>query len=222
MKSRQSNRTNLFLLRAFLPALFIGSILGGAWQSKTFASEPSCKYSLDAEKTSLEWKAFKFTEKTGVGGKFTKVTIHGTKPGDSLESALKGLKFSLEPIDLDSGNAERDPKIKGAFFGALKGNGKISGSLSKLSLDADKKSGKGEVKLILNGVTKSVPLSFTVENGNVLLAKGSLNLNDWKAQAALKALNEVCSDLHKGKDGKSLLWPDVEISIKSELKKDCK
>lgn len=209
-------------LRKFCSVLFIASILGGAWQSKTFAADTSCKYSVVAEQTSLEWKAFKFTEKTGVGGKFTKVAITGTKPGESIESALKGLHFSIEPIDLDSGNAERDPKIKGAFFGNLKGKGKIHGSLAKVSLAPDRKSGKGEIKLTLNGVTKSLPLTFTVENENILSVKGSLDLGDWKAQSALKALNEVCSDLHKGKDGKSLLWPDIEISIRSELKKDCK
>ncbi|WP_425460220.1 YceI family protein [Leptospira semungkisensis] len=203
-------------------SLFLAFILAGPWQSKTFAADTSCKYSVVAEQTSLEWKAFKFTEKTGVGGKFTKVSISGTKPGDSVTHALKGLKFSLEPIDLDSGNAERDPKIKGAFFGNLKANGKISGSLSSVSLDADQKSGKGVIQLTLNGVTKALPLQFTLENGNILNVKGSLDLNHWKAGAALKALNDICKDLHTSKDGKSVLWPDVEITIKSELKKDCK
>ncbi len=223
MKSRQFNSISSSLYRVFFSGLFLTSILVGPWQSKTFAQDSkSCTYSVQPEQTSLEWKAFKFTEKAGVGGKFTKVAISGTKAGDSIPAALKGLKFSLEPIDLDSGNAERDPKIKGAFFGALKSNGKISGSLSKVNLEPDGKSGKGVIQLTLNGVTKALPLTFTVENGTLLNVKGALNLNDWKAQAAIKALNEVCSDLHKGKDGKSLLWPDIEINIKSTLKQDCK
>ncbi|TGJ98923.1 YceI family protein [Leptospira langatensis] len=215
-------RINSSYFRILSLGLFLASILSGAWQSKTFAADTSCKYSVAAEQTSLEWKAFKFTEKTGVGGKFTKVSISGTKPGDSVTQALKGLKFSIDPADLNSGNTERDPKIKGAFFGNLKSGGKISGSLSSISLEADQKSGKGVVHLTLNGVTKPVPLQFTLENGNILNAKGSVDLNHWNAGAALKALNDLCKELHTSKDGKSVLWPDVEIAIKSELKKDCK
>ncbi|WP_108928568.1 YceI family protein [Leptospira johnsonii] len=212
------SRINSFYLATLIFSVFF---LGASWQFNSLSAETSCKYSVNPEVTGLEWKAFKFTEKTGVGGKFTKVNITGVKSGATVPDALKGLKFSIDALDLDSGNPERDPKIKGAFFGNLKKNGKIEGSVSSAKLEADGKSGTGVVKLTWNGVSKDVPLQFTL-TGEVLEAKGSLDVNNWNAGKALTALNAVCNDLHKGKDGKSVLWPDVEITIKSTLKKDCK
>lgn len=212
------SRINSFYQSALIFSVFS---LAGSLQFNSLSAEASCKYSVNQETSGIEWKAFKFTEKTGVGGKFTKVTITGAKSSANIPDALKGLKFSIDPLDLDSGNAERDPKIKGAFFGNLKKNGKIEGSVSSAKLEADGKSGTGVVKLIWNGVSKDVPLQFAL-TGEVLEAKGHLDVNNWNAGKALTALNTVCSDLHKSKDGKSVLWPDVEITIKSTLKKDCK
>ncbi|TGL35199.1 YceI family protein [Leptospira koniambonensis] len=212
------SRINSFYISALIFSVFS---LAGSLQFNSLSAEESCKYSVTQEATGLEWKAFKFTEKTGVGGKFIKVNISGAKSAAKIPDALKGLKFSIDALDLDSGNAERDPKIKGAFFGNLKKSGKIEGSVSSAKLEADGKSGTGVVKLIWNGVSKDVPLQFTL-TGEVLEAKGSLDVNNWNASKALAALNTVCSDLHKSKDGKSVLWPDVEITIKSTLKKDCK
>lgn len=203
--------------------LILASIYLAGWQSKMDAAPKAgvCKFTLDPGKTSLEWKAFKFTEKTGVGGKFTKLGITGYKTGKSPEAALKGLKFALEPIDLDSGNPERDAKIKGAFFGALKNAGKISGHFVSAKFDSSGAAGTGIVKLSLNGITKDLPLTFTLENGELFKVKGNINLTDWKASSAVTALNEVCKDLHTGKDGKSVLWPEIEISITSTLKTEC-
>lgn len=212
------SRINSFYQSALIFSVFS---LAGSLQFNSLSAETSCKYSVSQDATALEWKAFKFTEKTGVGGKFAKVTISGSKSTANVPDALKGLKFSIDPMDLDSGNAERDPKIKSAFFGNLKKSGKIQGSVSSAKLEADGKSGTGVVKLVWNGVSKDVPLQFTLA-GDVLEAKGSLDVNNWNASKALAALNAVCNDLHKGKDGKSVLWPDVEITIKSTLKKDCK
>ncbi|MCR1794236.1 YceI family protein [Leptospira sp. WS58.C1] len=212
------SRINSFYLIALIFSVFS---FGGSWQFNSLSAETSCKYSISSEATGLEWKAFKFTEKTGVGGKFTKLNISGTKSAATVPDTLKGLKFSIDALDLDSGNPERDPKIKGAFFGNLKKNGKIEGSVSSVKLETDGKSGSGVVKLLWNGVSKEVPLQFTLA-GEVIEAKGLLDVNQWNAGKALTELNKVCNDLHKGKDGKSVLWPDVEIIIKSTLKKDCK
>lgn len=212
---------NSIYLKSSAVLIFSIFLIGGGFQSNSISAQNVCKYSVDQDATQLEWKAFKFTEKTGVGGKFTKVSIKSAKSEASVPDALKGLKFSIDALDLDSGNPERDPKIKGAFFGNLKKNGKIEGSISSVKLETDGKSGTGVVKLIWNGVSKEVPLQFTL-TGEVLEAKGSLDVNNWNAGKALTALNTVCSDLHKSKDGKSVLWPDVEITIKSTLKKDCK
>ncbi|TGL61408.1 YceI family protein [Leptospira sarikeiensis] len=214
-------RINSFYSKSFATLTLTVFALSGSLRFNSLSAQGSCTYSVSQDATSLDWKAFKFTEKTGVGGKFTKVSISGAKSSANIPDALKGLKFSIDSLDLDSANPERDPKIKGTFFGNLKANGKISGSVSSAKLEADGKSGSGIVKLTWNGVTKDLPLQFTFENG-VIEAKGSLDVNDWKGGKALAALNAACSELHKSKDGKSVLWPNVDIVIKSTLKKDCK
>ncbi|WP_000697032.1 YceI family protein, partial [Leptospira interrogans] len=89
-------------------------------------------------------------------------------------------------------------------------------------LSSDKTSGKGIIGLTLNGVTKKIDLNFTLQNGIQLDAKTNLNLGDFKALSALDSLNKVCMDLHKGKDGASKLWPEVELTISTKLKLDCK
>ncbi|TGK18755.1 YceI family protein [Leptospira fluminis] len=223
MKLRTAKSNLSAGIRFVFFGLILSSILLLDWQSKTEAApQPGiCKFTLDPEKTSVEWRAFKFTEKTGVGGKFTKIRITGFKTGKSPEEALRGFKFFLEPIDLDSANPERDAKIKGAFFGALKDGGKISGHFVSVKFDATGNAGTGVVKLTMNGISRDVHLNFTLENGDLLKTKGTVLLKEWKAEHAVSALNQVCKDLHTGKDGKSVLWPEVDVSITSVYLTKC-
>ncbi|OOV44525.1 hypothetical protein B1J93_05880 [Leptospira kirschneri serovar Pomona] len=182
----------------------------------------TCIYSYDHGNTKFGWKAFKFTEKTGVGGSFDKIEVVGTTAGNSLEKTFKGMKFTIDPNTVNSGNSDRDAKIKSALFYSMKKNGKIEGKVISVELNSDKTSGKGIIGLTLNGVTKKIDLSFTLQNGTQLDAKTNLNLGDFKALTAVELLNKVCMDLHKGKDGISKLWPEVELTISTKLKLDCK
>ncbi|EMG22045.1 YceI-like domain protein [Leptospira interrogans serovar Copenhageni str. LT2050] len=76
----------------------------------------TCVYSYDHGNTKFGWKAFKFTEKTGVGGSFDKIEVVGTTTGNSFENTFKGMKFTIDPNTVNSGNNDRDAKIKSAFF----------------------------------------------------------------------------------------------------------
>ncbi|XDD51198.1 YceI family protein [Leptospira sp. WS92.C1] len=207
------NRTILFYTLILLP--FVAG----------FSQEPvknqSCSYAYDHSSTKFGWKAFKFTEKTGVGGSFDTIEVVGTTAGNSPEKALKGLRFKIDPNTVNSGNPERDGKIKGAFFYPLKANGKIEGKVVSATLSSDKTSGKGTIQLSFNGVRKNLDVAFTIQEGT-LNATGKLELADWKALSSVEALNKVCTDLHQGKDGVSKLWPDVELTISTKLKVDCK
>ena len=58
------------------------------------------------------------------------------------------------------------------------------------------------------------------QEGDVVSITGSINLNDFKAQKALASLNTTCKDLHKGSDGKSVTWPEVNIYVSTTLKKN--
>jgi hypothetical protein len=80
--------------------------------------------------------------------------------------------------------------------------------------------GNGAVDLTMNGLTKSFPYSYEV-NGETIDLNATIELDNWQAQAAIAALNEVCFDMHKGADGISKTWTDVAINvqIKTELQK---
>ncbi|AOP34865.1 hypothetical protein A0128_14020 [Leptospira tipperaryensis] len=191
-----------------------------------FSEEPAknknCSYTYDHTSTKFGWKAFKFTEKTGVGGSFDKIEVDGTSSGKSPEKALKGLKFTIDPNTVNSGNNERDAKIKSAFFFPLRKNGKIEGKVLSAELNSEKKAGKGVVQLSFNGVTKKIDVNFTIQEESQIEASAKIELGDYKALSSVEALNKVCNDLHKGKDGISKLWPDVELTISTKLKSECK
>ncbi|TGL77641.1 YceI family protein [Leptospira yasudae] len=190
--------------------------------SEAPAKNQSCNYSYDHASTKFGWKAFKFTEKTGVGGSFDKIEVAGTPSGTSVDKVLKGIKFTIDPNTVNSGNNDRDAKIKSAFFYPLKQNGKIEGKVVAVELNSDKTSGKGAIELKFNGVSKKLDVTFSLHEGAHLSANAKLDLATWKALGAVEALNKVCLDLHKGKDGVSKLWPEVELTISTMLKADCK
>lgn len=199
--------------------LILLPFVAGFSQSPT--KNQACNYSYDHSSTKFGWKAFKFTEKTGVGGSFDKIEVVGTTAGNSPAKALKGIKFTIDPNTVNSGNNDRDAKIKSAFFYPLKKNGKIEGKVVSVELNSDNTSGKGAIELKFNGVTKKLDVNFTIGEGNRLEANSKLELTDFKALSAIAALNEVCKDLHKGKDGVTKLWSEVELTISTQLKADC-
>ncbi|EMY78787.1 YceI-like domain protein [Leptospira weilii serovar Ranarum str. ICFT] len=207
-------RNILFYCLILLP--FVAGFSQGADKNQT------CTYSYDHTSTKFGWKAFKFTEKTGVGGSFDKIEVVGTTAGNSPEKAIQGLKFTIDPNTVNSGNNDRDAKIKSAFFYPLKKNGKIEGKVVSAKLNSDKTTGKGVIALTFNGVVKNLDVSFTLQEGNRLDANAKLELGDFKALTAVEALNQVCKDLHKGKDGVSKLWPEIELTISTQFKADCK
>ncbi|MDI7236607.1 YceI family protein [Leptospira santarosai] len=190
--------------------------------SQSADKNQTCTYSYDHPSTKFGWKAFKFTEKTGVGGSFDKIQVVETKIGNSPEKALKGMKFTIDPNTINSSNNDRDAKIKSAFFYPLKKNGAIAGKVVSAELNSDKTSGKGIISLTFNGVTKNLDVSFTLQEKTRLSASSKLELGNFKALTAIDSLNQVCKDLHKGKDGVSKLWPEIELTISTQLKADCK
>lgn len=176
---------------------------------------PSCTFTAEPAGVAVAWKAFKFTEKTGVGGGFSAVSISGAKPMSEAVKALDGLSFEIATSAVDSKNPERDQKIKEQFFGTMTDTAALKGGLTVTGPDA------GNLSVTLNGVTQAVPVKLVEGADGSWTVSGTLDLGAFNANAALDALNKVCSDLHKGADGVSKLWPDVEISATVPVKKDC-
>ena len=176
----------------------------------------ACTYTLNPDSVKVAWTAFKTMQKVGVGGNFTKLAVKGPLKAASFDALVKGLKVDVDQTSVDTGNPGRDQTLASFFFGKLKGS--ISGDVKKVS-EADKTL---VLDLSVNGHHHDVPMTITSE-GKTFTAKGSMNILDFQSEPALKSLNEKCVDLHKGPDGVSKTWPDVELTLSGEIDSaDCK
>lgn len=171
------------------------------------------KYSYDPNGTVVSFTAFKTTDKVGVGGKFLKfdVTPKVTEVSNAVD-ILPGLTFSIPVNSVETNDKGRNGKIVQYFFGSLANNETIKGEIKSVA------NGKAKVSITMNDITKDVELVAKADK-NIVVLKGSIDVANWNGLDAINALNKVCYDLHKGADGKSKLWSDVELFIKAKLKK---
>ncbi|MFM7024306.1 MAG: YceI family protein [Flavobacteriales bacterium] len=176
-----------------------------------------CTYSYDSSATEIGFGAFKFTEKKEVKGSFLSFDVTGTKESDTLLNVFSAAKFTVSVASVSTGDISRDYKIKTNFFGTMDSTTLMTGWVK--SVDTD--SSRVIVAFKINNVEKDLVLNYTV-SGDELELKGSLSLLDYKAQKSVDALNKACKDLHKGTDGVSKTWSDVNIYIKTKLKNSCK
>ncbi|BDA77238.1 hypothetical protein LPTSP3_g01680 [Leptospira kobayashii] len=181
-------------------------------------AEEKCTYSYNPKQTTLEWTAFKFTEKTGVKGKFDSIQVAKVKPATTILDSVKDLSFKIEIASINSNVPDRDEKIKKFFFGSVKNGKEFKGGFSEIK---GTNTGSAKLNLEFGGIKKSVPVQFTVKENTIEVA-GSLDVLDFGLKSGLSRLNEECRDLHKGADGTSKLWPNVDFKIVSTLDKICK
>lgn len=174
-----------------------------------------CTFAYDAATAKVQWTAYKFTERLGVNGSFNTVMLENTHEGRDAAAVFQGSTFSVDAFTVNSGNPDRDAKINKAFFSALKNKGNITGTIDAVGV------GDGKISLTLNGVTKSIPVTVEQSQLPALTVRFPLNLKDFNALGPLAALNKICIDLHKGKDGKSVLWPDISVTITAQLSPKC-
>lgn len=173
-----------------------------------------CFYTLNENSFSVKWVAYKFTEKTPVEGTFNEVIISGNQTLNDLNNLIAGLSFEIPVSTINSNNPERDEKIKGTFFGNLKGSDMLSGKVIDIHGDAL------TLSLTLNGITQEVKGTTSASNG-VFKFVAKLQLANFGASKAIDKLNELCYDLHIGADGISKLWEEVEISFECTYQETC-
>lgn len=155
------------------------------------------------DSTKVNWTAFKTTEKIAVGGSFQTIELKDTKVGKTPEEVLEGAMFTIPVSSLFTNNPDRDSKLKTFFFGTLKNTELLSGSLNF-------RDGKCYMTLSMNDVTKQIVTEYTYVNKKFTLTS-TINLVEFGGEKAVEALNKVCLDLHKGKDGVSKTWELVDI-----------
>jgi polyisoprenoid-binding protein YceI len=165
-----------------------------------------CTYSLQAPK--VGFKAFKTYEKIGVSGVFESVKVKTTTAG-SAETLLDSLHATITTSSLNTSNAGRDATLKASFF-EVQNVGTIEAKVIKMDVK------KVVVALSMNGVTKEIPMPYTLNEG-VFEAQGTIDLADYSMLPSLHAINKACYDLHAGKT-----WQDVEIAFAAKITKECK
>ena len=217
------------ILFAISSAVLISACGGGetapaAEKPKQDSVKPEvCTYSYDYSATTIGFGAFKFTEKKEVKGGFLKFTVDSTSTSDSIIDVYEifhNAKFSISVDGLDTKDQGRDYNIKTSFFGQIKETASITGKVVDL-VDGKDSLSNLIVSIKFNNVENQVALKVSLVD-NVLTLTGAINLNDFKAQKALASLNNTCKELHRGSDGKSVTWPEVNIYVSTTLKKNCK
>ena len=169
------------------------------------------KYSLEEKTTTINWTAYKTTEKIPVKGVFKTIHLKNIKEANNPFDAINGIEFEIPVNSIDTNNKGRDEKLITSFFGTLKDTQSIKG---KIEL---KDKGNGFFDISMNGISFKVPMHYVI-SGQLTDFTATLNLDNWKAQLAIDALNKVCNEKHKGKDGISKTWNQVDIHIVSYIK----
>ncbi|MGB5263960.1 MAG: YceI family protein [Lutimonas sp.] len=195
------------IIHLLLIGVFFASFSCKKANSEAVKEEKTSSYTVSSDNISLEWTAYKTTAKVPVKGSFTKIELNNTPIGESPEAALGNIEFSIPIESIFTKDTLRDGKLKKFFFGNMLGTSSITG---KTSL---KENGIGEATISMNGVEKTIPVSY-ITNGSDIEISANLDLDNWQAQMALAALTEACYELHKGTDGVSKTWNTVDVLVK--------
>lgn len=191
---------------------------GGEEKNENQADETAqkvCFYSYNPGSTVLEWTAYKFTEKKGVPGTFTEISVEGIQESDDAQALLKGLTLVMKTSSVESQDPDRNKKIYDHFFGTIDAE-EITGKIKSMNED-----GSAVLTIAMGGVSRDLKGTYTWDN-NVFAFQGTMDVGLWNAASGIRALNEICKDLHTGADGKSKLWSTVDIRFETTLKSDCK
>lgn len=176
--------------------------------------EVVCSYSYNKDQSTLEWTAFKFSEKSPVKGSFNDIKIGGLTKSDDPKKMIESLTFSIATNSVETQNEERNAKIASLFFKTIHTEN-ITGKVKSLGND-----GKAIIVISMNKLSKDVEGSYTLEDGKFSF-QATIDVLSWNASEGIQTLNTACKDLHTGADGKSKLWSEVEIAFTTELMMEC-
>ena len=177
-----------------------------AEQSKE-AAEPAAQYVVKVDGSSVQWTAFKTSDRVPVKGTFKEVRIDNKVQGQDARGALDGLGFEIPVSSIMTNDTIRDGKLQKFFFAVMENSLSLKG---KFKVESE---GSGSLDLSLNGMSRELPFTYQVDQDTIKL-EASMDLNNWGAQTALESLNEACRELHTGPDGVSKTWNDVSLSAK--------
>lgn len=203
----------LILSIAFL-ILGFSSCKGDAKKSEDAATDITCLYSYESNTSSLEWTAFKFTDKTPVKGTFNEIKIEGSKTADDEKEMIESLTFTINTNSVETQNEERNGKIVKLFFGSIDTDA-ITGKVKSLG-----DNGEALIEIKMNNSAQEVAGKYTLDEG-LFSFTATIDVMKWNAGKGISLLNEACKVLHTGPDGKSKLWSEVDLSFTTQLKSEC-
>ena len=185
-------------------------------QEKISISEDSFQF--DIENTKVIWNGYKTNDKIKVVGYFNEFSCdRENQEFSSIEDLVTGLKFSVKSSSSSSGDPMRDQNLQDHFFKYLTDDFVINGTLNQVVNDSI------DVTFNVFGQTKQIRLGFLYNIipgcpyfDHIVEIKGSINLeSQFDALKAYNAISNKCYDLHKGADGISKTWKQVDVHVKA-------
>lgn len=178
------------------------------------ARAEKCDYQYNKNSSILEWTAFKTNQRKGVKGTFKNITVKA-KSAATISELIKGLTFSIDTFSVNSGDPARDKTLLEFFFKKAIKDGKINGSVKKIT---DKEI---EVKFLVDGKVIMVPFTYTLDPKLKFTAKAETDMLSFGWKDAHKSLHEACKEQHKGEDGESKTWTDITLNVSTVFEKVC-
>jgi len=175
-------------------------------------------YQFDIEHTKVIWNGYKTNDKIKVVGYFNEFSCdRENQEFSSIEELVNGLQFSIKSSSSVSGDPMRDKNLQDHFFKYLTKDFVINGTLNSPINDSI------DVTFDVFGKTKQIRLAFLYHIipgcpyfDHIVEIKGSINLeSQFDALKAYNAISNKCYDLHKGADGISKTWKQVDVHVKA-------
>jgi polyisoprenoid-binding protein YceI len=181
-------------------------------------AQEHCRYSESktiAPAHTLQWTAYKFTEKAAVKGTFEDIQYKVPQNAATIPALLKESSFSIKTSSVQSGNEGRDANLKANFFRVMGGKGAIHGRAIKV--EGDNQSGNIIMQLTMGGHSRQITLAYQVTAKKELIISGTLDLLAHGLERALESIHRACYELHTGKDGIAKTWHTVDLEAKLQL-----
>jgi|SaaInlStandDraft_1057018.scaffolds.fasta_scaffold104231_2 hypothetical protein len=180
------------------------------------AQPDNCIYSFSDSTIKLFWAGYKTTDKLKVLGSFQEIkTNHSGQKFSSIDELVNGITFSINSKSSESGDPIRDTNLRDYFFNYLTDNFQINGRFSEYN-DA-----LITANIDVLGVDRQVKFSHSIVN-NVLKMRALISLDELGAYKAYNSISAKCYELHKGPDGISKTWDEVNVLIDVPLiTEDC-
>jgi len=151
----------------------------------------------------VKWTGYKTAKKVGVSGTFNDINLQIEK-SDDLATFLKSSKVQISTASFESGLDVRNESIVTTLF-SLKSAEKIIGSITTVNTE-DKIL---KLKLTMNEVTKSIPMSYIINDGEIRV-KGQIDILDFSMSQSYAKFAKECFNLH---EGKSYSEVDIEFTL---------